>query len=366
MKYTKDDILKLAKRYNNNKRSYLLVNPLQGKHLAVSPAAALDMMYALGDMLREKYPEAGLVIGFAETATAIGAAAAFRLGCSYIHTTREDITADAMLYFSEEHSHATEQKLCCDRLSGYAENTDAVILIDDEISTGKTLINIVERLRTVSGFEGKRIVAASIISRVSDENLARLENAGIISECLLKLPEEDYTAAVEHINVSPAERIIGTDITPEKLSAELPDPRKGVDAAQYTECCKRLAEKLYYRLSDRLNGAERVLVLGTEEFMYPAIVMGQYLEQRGFGGVFTHSLTRSPIGICSAQGYPIREGYLVHSFYDSSRETYIYNPDRYDAVLVMTDGSNTAAMRDIAAVFARHGGAYIAIAEVST
>ena len=72
--YTAADTLRIAKRYNNPKRSYLLVNPLQAKHIPVSPAAALEMMGALGDQVAAKYPEARLVIGFAETATAIGAA----------------------------------------------------------------------------------------------------------------------------------------------------------------------------------------------------------------------------------------------------------------------------------------------------
>ncbi len=78
--YTAADTLRIAKRYNNPKRSYLLVNPLQAKHIPVSPAAALEMMGALGDQVAAKYPEARLVIGFAETATAIGAAVAARGG----------------------------------------------------------------------------------------------------------------------------------------------------------------------------------------------------------------------------------------------------------------------------------------------
>ena len=55
--YKKNDLLTIAKRYNNNKRSYLLVNPLQGKHLAVSPAKALSMMESLGEKVKNKYPE---------------------------------------------------------------------------------------------------------------------------------------------------------------------------------------------------------------------------------------------------------------------------------------------------------------------
>ena len=111
--YAAADVLRLARRARNTKRSYLLVNPLQAKHLPVSPAKALEMMRTLGVKLRAEFPDARLVIGFAETATAIGAMAAAQLNgaCVYLHTTRESLPAGRFLEFQEEHSHAVEQTL---------------------------------------------------------------------------------------------------------------------------------------------------------------------------------------------------------------------------------------------------------------
>ncbi|MBQ9949008.1 MAG: phosphoribosyltransferase domain-containing protein [Oscillospiraceae bacterium] len=357
MEYTEKDILRIAKRHNNPKRTYLLVDPLQGKHIAVSPTAALEMMHTLGRKLHDKYPAARLVIGFAETATAIAAAAAEELhGCRYIHTTREDIPSEKWLFFSEEHSHASEQKLCLGKLSEYAENTDTVILIDDEISTGKTLINIVERLRSVKGVENKQIVAASIISRISDENLARLEAAGIISECLLKLPEEDYTSAVEKYDVHGAQRASAGDSPAKTMSVQLPDPRIGVDTAEYAAKCSDISAELCDKLSDILSEGDRILVLGTEECMYPALMLGKTLEDSGrYAKVMSHSTTRSPIGICTDEDYPITEGYMIRSFYEDGRKTYIYNIGEYDAAVVLTDGSNPNVVRDITGILSLHG-----------
>ena len=51
MPYTQQDLLRVARRVNNTKRSYLLVNPLQAKHIPVPPSRALEMMGALGDRL---------------------------------------------------------------------------------------------------------------------------------------------------------------------------------------------------------------------------------------------------------------------------------------------------------------------------
>ncbi len=357
MEYTEKELLRLAKRHNNPKRAYLLVNPLQGKHIAVSPTSALGMMHTLGRRLHDKYPAARLVIGFAETATAIAAAAAEELPeCRYIHTTREDIPSEKWLFFSEEHSHASEQKLCLRKLSEYSENTDTVILIDDEISTGKTLINIVERLRSIKGFEGKQIVAASIISRVSDENLARLSEAGIISECLLKLPEEDYTSVVERYDVHGAQRAAAGNASVKTLSVQLPDPRIGVNTAEYSTQCTDISKALCEKLSAILPAGGRILILGTEECMYPALILGQTLESSGrYAQVLSHSTTRSPIGICADEDYPITEGYMIRSFYDDGRKTYIYNIGKYDAAVILTDGENSAAASDITGILSQHG-----------
>ena len=76
-------------------------------------------------------------MGFAETATAIGAQAAITVGADYIQTTREVIPGVNYLFFSEEHSHATEQKLVKDDIDRAAAETDRIIFIEDEVTTGK-------------------------------------------------------------------------------------------------------------------------------------------------------------------------------------------------------------------------------------
>ena len=164
MTYSQNDVLRIAKRVNNTKRSYLLVNRLQAKHIPVSPGRALEMMEQLGDLLAQKYPDTRLVIGFAETATAIGAAVASRFGddCIYLHTTRESLRPGCFLEFREEHSHAVEQKLCGDRLTRWISASDSVLFVDDEISTGKTLINMMHQLRAqFPVLSGRRLAAAS-------------------------------------------------------------------------------------------------------------------------------------------------------------------------------------------------------------
>jgi len=363
-KYTAAEVLRIAKRLNNPKRAYLLVNPLQAKHMPVSPSAALKMMRTLGKELCERYPDTRLIIGFAETATAIGAAVAEAFGndCAYIHTTREEVgSAKEWVLFLEEHSHAAEQKLCGDALGRLIGRTKRIIFIDDELSTGKTLINIISNLRgQYPDMRDKEIIAASIINRLSPENEERLLENGIRAECLVKLPCDDYTGYVNDTVVFPAETIKADDIGIKRLSpAAFLNPRTGVSAGIYAQSCLDTARKAAAELSDMLAGCKSalsILVLGTEECMYPALVLGEVLEQKGDYNVFCHSTTRSPIGISDEEGYPIRSGFRLRSFYDEERTTFIYNLSRYDAAVIVSDTLNgEKGLSDIASALVKRG-----------
>lgn len=368
MEYTAKDTLRIAKRQQNAKRTYLLVNPLQAKHMPVSPTASLNMMRTLGRKLANKYPEAKLVIGFAETATAIGAAVAGCFGsrCVYIHTTREKLSnVDKWLCFSEEHSHAVEQKICGDRMNEWLLTTPQIIFVDDELSTGKTLTNMVLQLRSqFQSLASTNMIAASLMNRLTPDCDERLTDANMTSEYLVKLPDEDYTELVAGITASPAEVVLASQkathpYTVLRPSENMLNPRLGVYIGEYEENCRHIATGVITAIKEQLSNDDSILVLGTEECMYPALILGQEIERSGLSGsVYCHATTRSPIGVWRGNdSYPITEGYRVHSFYDDDRETYIYNLKHYDKVIVISDTEvdERAAMEDICAALAVHG-----------
>ena len=360
--YTAAETLRLAKRYNNPKRGYLLVNPLQAKHIPVSPTAALRMMSALGDQVAARYPGARLVIGFAETATAIGAAVAARLGedCVYLHTTREPLEGDWIL-FQEEHSHAVEHQLSAGRLEEWIDRSPAVVFVDDEFSTGRTLINMVRRLRErYPRLAERQLVAASLLSRVSPENLRLLAEAGIACECLVHLEEQDYEGMVSSISVEEAQPPApGTlpELRTLRTAEPLSDPRRGVAAGEYLRGCRMAAEELLTALGGALPRQGSLLVLGTEECMYPALAVGAAAEELGLQ-VRCHATTRSPIGVCREPGYPIRNGVRLPSFYSGDRRTYLYDLAACDAALIVTDApkaADSAALPQLAMALGRMG-----------
>ena len=356
--YNITDILRIAKRHNNNKRSYLLVNPLQGKHLPVSPTIALDMMKTLGDKVASKYPYTKLVIGFAETATAIGAMVATSLteDCIYIHTTRENFSDDYnFVDFLEEHSHAPEQRLYCDKLNDWLKNTSTVVFVDDELSTGRTLRNIIRQLKSKYPVHDKKIVAASIINRLSSENEDLLQTDGINCEYLVKLSEQDFDVS-DIITQAPKVLNSVTEPIDNKILFHginsLPNPRLGIHIYNYINELNLLGNKILSLVDE----SRSILVLGTEECMLPAIITGKILESHGYD-VVTHSTTRSPIDISCQSDYPITEGYQLRSFYDVNRTTYIYNLKYYDLVLVISDVANwkTESVQSLITSLSVHG-----------
>lgn len=344
--YTKETTLRVAKRYRNAKRAYLLVNPLQAKHMPVSPTEALTMMQTLGEGLQQEFPGARLVLGFAETATALGAAVASRLGpdCAFLTTTREAGEGPGWVRFLEEHSHAAEQKLWGGDLDALLQETDTVLFVDDEISTGKTLRNMVAQLTVRWPALGeKTLVAASLLNRVTPEQEEALADAGLTCRCLVRLPQEDHTAQVADWTVTEAPPAVPQNLSfrQETLPGDgLLDPRKTLRIGAYDSSCQAVAEAMLSHTLGPVETLGKTLVLGTEECMYPALRLGEGLERLG-AEVCCHATTRSPIGLCDAPGYPIRSGWKLPSFYEEGRTTYVYNLREYDTVIVLSDTKKT-------------------------
>ena len=116
------------------------------------------------------------------------------------------------------------------------------------------------------------------------------------------------------------------------------NPRKGVQIGRYKRGCEEMAETFLAQFVHKIKNGSSILVLGTEECMYPALKLGAVLEDMGLSyHVRCHATTRSPIGVCTDENYPITSGYKLNSFYDINRPTYIYNLCEYDTVVVVTD-----------------------------
>ena len=353
MNYQQKDLVRIAKRENNTKRSYLVVDPLQGKHVPVEPSKALNLFKSLAEKLQGKYEgERLLLIGFAETATAIGAQAAITLGTKYIQTTREVIPDARYLFFSEAHSHATEQKLVKDDIDRVINDIDRIVFIEDEVTTGNTIMNII-KIITKEYQKKTKFAVASLLNGMTEEYLKIYQDEKIELHYLVKTDHSGYGAVAEQyrcdglyicaIPENHTHESADIDVQSEKNMREhiisIPgwmNARRFVDAKQYETACRKLAETVIAETG--VKQGERVLVIGTEEFMYPALLTGQEIEKIGCD-VRCHSTTRSPIAVSTEEEYPLHCRYELCSLYDPERKTFIYDLENYDRVIVMTDSA---------------------------
>lgn len=109
---------------------------------------------------------------------AIGAEIAVVWEQSIYQTTREVIEGVEYLYFSEEHSHATEQKLVKDDIDAVIDDIDRIVFAEDEVTTGKTILNIIDRIEQY--YPGKvKFSVASLLNGMSKEHLAQYEERKI-------------------------------------------------------------------------------------------------------------------------------------------------------------------------------------------
>ncbi len=409
--YTETELVRVARRENNNKRKYLVVNRLQGKHIPVKPCEALAMFRALADLVKGRSErEKLLVIGFAETATAVGAAVAAELEADYMQTTREQISGVEYLYFSEEHSHATEQKLVKDDIDNVIDTIERIVFVEDEVTTGKTILNIINILKQRYSQEIKYSVA-SILNGMDETALDTYRGQDIELFWLVKTDHAAYTEIAETyrgdgsyivcknntasenresvhnlpqndtcVIYQSGENAAKNDISVTKRSEDrateydthvienygkktsendagcpMPysaehissvehikinkhmDTRRIVNSAEYAEYCSSLYQELVSQVD--FGSVQNMLVLGTEEYMYPALCAASRFEARGKDVRF-HATTRSPIAVSTEDSYPLHTRYELNSLYDSGRTTYIYDLQKYDTVVIFTDAKS--------------------------
>ncbi|MGC0377559.1 hypothetical protein RKD28_005075 [Streptomyces sp. SAI-229] len=169
-------LLGLALR-RNPKRAHLLVSNVLGKHVPQSPSVVYGHGVALGRRVRELLGDSAkdaVVLGYAETATGLGHSVADGLGAApYLHSTRRPVTGTATAGgFEESHSHATSHLLLPEDPSLLAGD-GPLVLVDDEFSTGNTVLNTVRDLH--ARYPRGRYVVVALVDMRSPADTGRLD-----------------------------------------------------------------------------------------------------------------------------------------------------------------------------------------------
>ncbi|MET8896793.1 phosphoribosyltransferase [Streptomyces albogriseolus] len=364
-------MLGLALR-RNPKRAHLLVSNVLGKHVPQAPSVVYGHGVELGRRVRELLGDAAgaaVVLGYAETATGLGHSVADGLGAApYLHSTRRPVAGAATAGgFEESHSHATSHLLLPQDPSLLAGD-GPLVLVDDEFSTGNTVLNTVRDLH--ARYPRERYVVVALVDMRSAADAGRLEEFAreigaridlvTVASGTVRLPEgvlergqelvarfeaatggEGAAAApsgplarlpapLEGAPVTADPRGAGRtadpgaratarhapagpqspgDVTRVDLRwpANLPDGgRHGFTPAHRTQLDAALPA-MASRIAAALPGhAHRVLILGFEELMYAPLRLAAELERTTTAEVRYSTTTRSPVLAVDDPGYAIR------------------------------------------------------------
>ncbi|MGI5250131.1 phosphoribosyltransferase [Actinacidiphila glaucinigra] len=365
-------LLGLALR-RNPKRAHLLVSNVLGKHVPQRPRVVYDAGYGLGvrvrELLGEEEAARAVVLGYAETATGLGHAVADGLGVApYLHSTRRPVPGvEAVGGFEEEHSHATSHLLLPED-AGLLAGDGPLVLVDDEFSTGRTVLNTVRALH--ARHPRRRYVVVALVDMRSDADRALLARfaadlgAGVdvlaLASGTVGLPdgvlERGQALVAAHGAAAPAR--LAPAVAPHRVHldwpAGLPDGgRHGFTPAHRARLeaalpamAARLAEGLTGGLSAVGEGpAPRVLVLGNEELMYAPLRLAQALQEAlPAVEVRFSTTTRSPVLAVDDPGYAIRTRITFPDHDDPAdgpgeRHAYNVAGAGFDAVVAVVDSA---------------------------
>nr|WP_206171692.1 phosphoribosyltransferase domain-containing protein [Thiorhodococcus mannitoliphagus] len=318
---------------NNRKRGFLFLSKVLGKHWPARPSLMRRVHEHLAAQL-DLGPGPWAFIAMAETATGLGqgvfeAALDRHPGAEalFLHSTRYRVAGRPYLAFEEAHCHAPDQYLYEPIRPAHQalfRNARELVVIDDEISTGSTLCNLVaayraghpqlERLHfvAITNFSG-----ASSAQRFSDQ-------LGLPVRCVAALHADFAFETGDWPDAEAAPSAVGDnarhpgqiadDLGRFGISRHTPIPAADVD-----------------RLAAGLPPGARVLVLGTGEFMHIAFRVGLALETRGLD-VVVQSTTRSPILV----GADVGRRLIFGDNYGEGIPNYLYNvdPAELDRIIV--------------------------------
>ncbi|GAA2441910.1 phosphoribosyltransferase [Streptomyces macrosporus] len=354
------DLLGLALR-RNPRRAHLLVSRVLGKHVPQLPEVVYGTGLALGERVRDLLgdeADRAVVLGYAETATALGHSVADGLGTAvYLHSTRRPVPGVTPVGgFEEEHSHATSHLLLPEDPELPAGD-GPLVLVDDEFSTGTTVLNTITALHRA--FPRERYVIVALTDLRGEADRARLEKFAAelgarvdvvaLATGGVHLPEdvlERGAALVEaHDDPPPAPAAGPREVRRVDLGwpSGLPDGgRHGftpAHRARLEAALPAMADRIAAELPD---GARRVLVLGCEELMYAPLRLADALAGATTAEVRFSTTTRSPVLAVDEPGYAIRTR-LVFPAHDDPADgpgpRYAYNVagQGFDAVVAVVD-----------------------------
>lgn len=321
----------------------------------------------LANLVPSDLPEPILVIGMAETAVGLSAGVHQALQTRYpnallLNSTRhaqhnDDNSETLLTTFTEDHSHASQHLIyqSADKTTQkqlLASKT--LIMVDDEASTGNTCVNVVTALRSAGLAQLEQVHLTTLVDWSLNQNQDAADMEDTIST---RLPNIDFyrhhllSGAWQWTDAPNPEPITMPSVdTTEAGSQPLGntgnwgrfptlDSTDGFNnyLAKFQSAFTRFSGQAPF---DKEQLPERILVLGSNEFVWVPFLLAEWLEQNTGSQNNSHSdsqtvkfsaLTRSPIAL----GGAITTMLSFHDNYGLGMTNFAYNVDPSDWDLIV-------------------------------
>lgn len=371
--YQLEDLLGFAQRINP-KRAFLFVSKVLGRHIPVAPSTMRHAFTELANLVPNDLPQPVLVIGMAETAVGLSAGVHQALQTRYPqalllnstrHAQHDDNSTETLLTtFSEDHSHASQHLIYQSSntvTQAQLLATKTLIMVDDEASTGNTCINVVTALRNAGLTQLETVHLTTLVDwsldqKKTDERVdhatpermaARLTGIDFHRHHLLSgawqwtdapnpepitMPSVDTTAA--------GSQVLGN--TGNWGRFPTPDSTEGFDSylTSFQTAFKKFSSQKNFH---EASLPQRVLVLGSNEFVWLPFLLAEWLETQAqkqdstLSTVYFSALTRSPIAL----GGAITTMLSFSDNYGLGMTNFAYNvePNDWDLIVLCVETS---------------------------
>ncbi len=360
--YQLEDLLEFAQRINP-KRAFLFVSKVLGRHIPVTASTMRNAFTDLANLVPGDLPEPILVIGMAETAVGLSAGVHQALQTRYpnallLNSTRhaqhnDDNSETLLTTFSEDHSHASQHLIYQSADKATQEQllaSKTLIMVDDEASTGNTCVNVVTALRSAGLSQLGQVHLTTLVDWSLNQNQDAADMEDTIST---RLPNIDFyrhhllSGAWQWTDAPNPEPITMPSVdTTEAGSQPLGntgnwgrfptlDSTDGFDdyLARFQAVFTRFNGQVPF---DKEQLPERILVLGSNEFVWLPFLLAEWLEaktqhSKPVATVNFSALTRSPIAL----GGAITTMLSFHDNYGLGMTNFAYNVDPSDWDLIV-------------------------------
>ncbi len=323
----------------NPKRGFLIVSTVLGRHLPARPAAMRGAMDGLAALLPADLPEPVVILGMAETATALGQGtfAGYRARhrdklILYLQSSRQRVdSAEIVARFEEGHSHATSHlvQIADPALVAAVSQARSLVIVDDECSTGQTFVAAARAL----------VAAMPLVERIGTLCITDWSDRSYLDA--LPRPASAHAIVGGSMRWTP-----GVAVAAEALAAG----SNQVGAAPPQGMASRTgltAPEAASRPAIAAHPGERILVLGEGEHSYEALRVAEEIEGQG-GIAAVQCITRSPALLGGAMASVSR----FTDSYGSGAPCFLYNilAHRPDRVVIVSEMAGTQVIEAEAAL----------------